>query len=49
MKMFESLTSFFKATQIKRDESDIQSLTKVLSHQKPLKNHNFTVKIRVSN
>jgi len=28
--------TFIKATQIKRDESDSQSLTKVLYHQKPL-------------
>jgi len=35
MKTFESSTAFFKATQVKRDESDLQSLTKVLYHQKP--------------
>jgi len=34
-KMFEFSTAFFKATQTKRDESDFQSLTKVLYHQKP--------------
>jgi len=28
--------SVIKATQIKRDESDSQSFTKVLHHQKPL-------------
>jgi len=33
---FESTTAFIKATQIKRDESDSQSLTKVLYHQNPL-------------
>jgi len=33
---FESTTDFIKATQIKRDESDSQSLTKVLYHQKLL-------------
>jgi len=27
--------AFFKATQIKRNESNLQSLTKVLNHQKP--------------
>jgi len=32
--MFES-TTFFKVTQIKRDESDFQSYSKVLYHQKP--------------
>jgi len=32
------LTDFIKATQITKDESDSQSLTKVLYHQKPLKN-----------
>jgi len=37
IKTFESSTAFFKATgtQIKRDESNFQSLTKVLYHQKP--------------
>jgi len=34
--MFESSTTFIKATQIKRDESDSQNLTKVLYHQKLL-------------
>jgi len=34
--MFESITAFIKATEIKRDESDSQSLTKALYHQKPL-------------
>jgi len=34
--MFESTTTFIKVTQMKRDESDSQSLTKVLYHQKPL-------------
>jgi len=28
-------TAFFKAIQIKIDESDFQSFSKVLSHQKP--------------
>jgi len=32
-KTFESTTTFIKATQIKRDESDCQSLTKVLYYQ----------------
>jgi len=36
MKTFESLTAFIKTTQIKRDESDSLSITKVLYHQKPL-------------
>jgi len=35
-KTFESSTAFIKATQIKRDESDSQSRTKVLYHQRPL-------------
>jgi len=32
---FESSTAFIKATQIKRDESNSQNLTKVLYPQKP--------------
>jgi len=31
----QSSTAFIKAIQIKRDESDFQSLTKILYHQKP--------------
>jgi len=45
--MFESLTAFIKITQIKRDESDSQSLTKVLYHQKPLQMKTKRLKIRV--
>jgi len=34
MKIFESSPAFFKATQIKRDESDLQSLTKLMFFHK---------------
>jgi len=40
--MFESSIALFKATQIKRDESDIQSLTKVLYHQKTFQRNHFS-------
>jgi len=36
METFESSTAFIKATQIKTDEFDSQSIIKVLYHQKPL-------------
>jgi len=34
--MFESTTAYIKATQVKRDEFDSQSLIKDIYHQKPL-------------
>jgi len=37
--------SLFKAIQIKRAESDLQSLTKVLNHQKPFQI--FLQKLRI--
>jgi len=37
LETFEPSVAFVKVTQIKRDESDSQSLTKILYHQKPLR------------